>query len=371
MTSADLTPWSAPDTPDANLTSSFNVDFNGAGEACPADAAVQPVVQRGHDGRQRDRRRCESVVLAHASPARTANRTSRGSRCTCRLGWSGRSPVSRSAVKRKCTRPNEHGGMPGRERDRHGGGRRGSRSGSLLRRRARLPDRSHDTQNGLHGPFGLAVVTPAVAGPFNLGNVVVRSAINIDPHTAAVTVTSDPLPQIIDGVPLRLRTVNVSVNRPGFMLNPTNCCGPAGRGDAQLAPRAQARRSPRPFGLAGCTSLPFTPDVHGVHAGAHEQNRRREPGRQGHLPAGGIREHRQNRDRTAHALPSRLTTIQKACPDTVFEANPATCPEGSVIGQATAHTPLLEQPAQRAGLSGLPRQPRPSPTSRSCFRAKA
>src|SRR5262249_61689311 len=72
-------------------------------------------------------------------------------------------------------------------------------------------------------PFGVAIVTPAVAGPFNLGNVVVRSTINVDPNTAAVTTTSDPLPQFKDGVQLRLRKVNVEINKSGFLINPTNC----------------------------------------------------------------------------------------------------------------------------------------------------
>ena len=72
-------------------------------------------------------------------------------------------------------------------------------------------------------PFGLSIVVPTIAGPFNLGNVVVRAKIEVDPNTAALTVTSDPLPQILDGIPLRLRTANVTVDRPNFIFNPTNC----------------------------------------------------------------------------------------------------------------------------------------------------
>lgn len=66
-------------------------------------------------------------------------------------------------------------------------------------------------------PFGLSIVTPVIAGPFNLGNVVVSAAILCDPHTAQVTVTTDPLPQIIDGVPTDIRMVNVDIDRPGFI----------------------------------------------------------------------------------------------------------------------------------------------------------
>ncbi len=73
-------------------------------------------------------------------------------------------------------------------------------------------------------PFGLTVVVPIVAGPFNLGNVsraLARSASTR--HTAQVTVTSDPLPQIVDGIPLQIKTVNVTIERQGFMFDPTNC----------------------------------------------------------------------------------------------------------------------------------------------------
>ncbi|MGN6188597.1 MAG: hypothetical protein ACTHOE_06840, partial [Conexibacter sp.] len=72
-------------------------------------------------------------------------------------------------------------------------------------------------------PFGLAVVVRALAGPFDLGTVVVRAAIHIDPRTAALRVVSDPLPAIVAGVPLNLRAVRLSIDKPGFMTTPTSC----------------------------------------------------------------------------------------------------------------------------------------------------
>ena len=72
-------------------------------------------------------------------------------------------------------------------------------------------------------PFGLSIVTPAVAGPFNLGTVIVRAAINVDPTTAQITITSDPLPTMLGGVALEIKSVNVNVDRPGFMFNSTSC----------------------------------------------------------------------------------------------------------------------------------------------------
>ncbi|HME03515.1 MAG TPA: hypothetical protein VKG38_10855, partial [Solirubrobacteraceae bacterium] len=72
-------------------------------------------------------------------------------------------------------------------------------------------------------PFGLSIVAPAIAGPFNLGDVIVRSQINVNPETAAVTITSDPLPSELKGIPLQLKDINVTVDRPNFEFNPTSC----------------------------------------------------------------------------------------------------------------------------------------------------
>ncbi len=72
-------------------------------------------------------------------------------------------------------------------------------------------------------PYGLAVVVPAVAGPLDLGTVVVRQALYVDPTTAQVTDVSDPFPTILDGIPLRIRRIDVNLNRPDFTVNPTSC----------------------------------------------------------------------------------------------------------------------------------------------------
>jgi hypothetical protein len=198
-------------------------------------------------------------------------------------------------------------------------------------------------------PFGLSVVVPERAGPFNLGNEVVRSAIRIDPATAAITITSDPLPQIKDGVPLRLKTVNVTVDRPGFTFNPTNCEAlhvnatitgehPIGSGEAPKSVQVSS-----PFAVARCKNLPFKPSFTASTQGKTSKANgaslfvkvAQKPGEANihkvalQLPL---------------ALPSRLTTLQKACTEAQFNANPAGCPAESVIGTATAHTPVLQVP---------------------------
>ena len=199
-----------------------------------------------------------------------------------------------------------------------------------------------------HGaPFGLSIVTPAVAGPFNLGNVVVRSTINVNPSTAVVTIGST-LPTIVQGVgmpssgiPLALKQINVVVDRPGFEFNPTNC-----------TPMKITRTLGGPGGAAAGVSAPFQVKNFSDHsiggqASSWKENetqiRRRLP--EGEVTSGAGQANIGKTNLTLPiALPSRLTTIQKACAAAAFEANPASCPEGSNIGTAIVHTPVLKNP---------------------------
>ncbi len=193
-------------------------------------------------------------------------------------------------------------------------------------------------------PFGLAVVVPAKAGPFDLGDVVVRAAIQVDPHTAQVTVLSDALPQSVDGIPVRLKTVNVSVDRDGFAFNPTNCSqlrvtGTISGDMPDGSPGASVPVS-TPFAVAGCAGLPFKPSFKistqaktSKKAGASLDVKYTSGAGQANTAKVAVS--------LPKALPARLTTIQQACTEAVFDANPASCPTGSVIGTATARTPVL------------------------------
>ena len=113
-----------------------------------------------------------------------------------------------------------------------------------------------------NGPFGVAVEVPAIAGPFNLDEngkpVTVRGSIHVNPSTAQATVVSDPFPTILQGVPLDVRRVDVTLNRPGFTFNPTNCSPTQVTATLDSTTGASAGVS-SPFQAANCASLPFKP----------------------------------------------------------------------------------------------------------------
>jgi hypothetical protein len=198
-------------------------------------------------------------------------------------------------------------------------------------------------------PFGLSVVVPAEGGPFKLagtnglGDVVVRAAIDVDPRTSALTITSEPLPQILEGVPLQVRSVSVEVNRPGFMFNPTSCTPNTISATLQGSEGTSTTDSV-PFQATDCASLAFAPKFSVSTSGETSKADGASldvkltypslpPGTQANLAMGKFDLPKQ--------LPSRLTTLQQACPAATFEANPASCPTNSVIGIAKATTPLL------------------------------
>ena len=110
------------------------------------------------------------------------------------------------------------------------------------------------------GAYGLATVVPAIAGPYNLGTVVVRQSLRIDPNDAHVTAVSDPFPTILKGVPLRIKTVNLSLNRPNFIVNPTSC-GAMRIGAAITSVNGTTDSTSSPFAVGGCGSLPFFPSL--------------------------------------------------------------------------------------------------------------
>jgi sugar lactone lactonase YvrE len=196
------------------------------------------------------------------------------------------------------------------------------------------------------GPYGIAVVVPAVAGPYDLGTVVIRQSLRIDRSDAHVTDTSDPFPTILQGVPLRIKSVNVTLDRPGFTFNPTSCEPKTINATLESTGGAKAGVSSR-FQAVNCASLKFAPKFSASTAGkASKANGASLDVKVGYPtgPEGTYANIKAVKVDLPKQLPSRLTTLQKACLAATFEANPASCPKASNVGTATATTPVLNVP---------------------------
>jgi hypothetical protein len=187
-------------------------------------------------------------------------------------------------------------------------------------------------------PYGLSIAVPAVAGPFNLGTIVTRATLNVNQSTARVTVAAT-LPTIVAGIPLRLQEVNVTVGLKNFITNPTNCNVLATESSLTSTLAATATLS-TPFQVKNCTALPFKPSF-GARSGAKTSKA------EGaslettvNQPAGGSTI-KSVLVQLPRQLPSRLTTLQKACAAALFAHNPYDCPAGSKVGAARAISSLL------------------------------
>jgi hypothetical protein len=191
-------------------------------------------------------------------------------------------------------------------------------------------------------PLSLVVITPAVAGPFDLGAVVVRTALYLNPETAQIHAVSDPLPSIIDGIPLDLRSIALNLGRAQFTLNPTSCEPMSITGAAATLPGQSAALS-SPFQVGGCSALPFAPTL---------SNRLTGPTRRGGFPALkailSAKPGEANGSRVSVALP-RSEFLEQGhfgtiCTRVQFAAK--ACPEKSIYGQVKVITPLLDYPLE-------------------------
>jgi hypothetical protein len=189
-------------------------------------------------------------------------------------------------------------------------------------------------------PYSLVVKVPAQAGPFDLGTVTVRNALRIDPTTTQVTAVSDPLPQILLGVPISYRDVRVEINGPNFTVNPTNCMQQ--QVTSNLSSIGGMTATPGvPFAVANCGELPFGPSLALQFKG--QTRRAGNPALSATLkaPAG-----QANIAKTTVLLPKTQFVDNRHInnPCTRVQFNAAACPPKSILGQAVAYSPLLDQP---------------------------
>jgi len=193
-------------------------------------------------------------------------------------------------------------------------------------------------------PISFAIVTPAVAGPYDLGNVVTRAAAQVNPVTAQISVHSDPLPTILQGIPLQLRDVRVEMGRDQFTLNPSSCERMQLTGTATSA-AGQGAGLANPFQVGGCRGLSFKPDLKLTLKGGTK--RTKHPALKSVLtvPGGGSTA---NIARAVVILPASefIDQAHIGNPCTRPQFNAGTCPKISVLGRAKAWTPLLDHPLE-------------------------
>jgi hypothetical protein len=189
-------------------------------------------------------------------------------------------------------------------------------------------------------PISVVAITPAVAGPFDLGDVVVRSAVNVNPETAQISAKSDPIPQILDGVVLRVRDVRIHLDHSNWTINPTSCDPMSVKLAAHGNSGASAGRSTR-FQVGGCPKLGFKPKLQIKLNGGTKRNKYpalvaalTQPASQANIRFAQVA--------LPHSEFLEQGHIGTVCTRVQFAANQ--CPAASVYGHAEAVTPLLDQP---------------------------
>ena len=337
-TSSTLVPWSTPGTPDAHPSASFDLASGPNGGACPASASARPFAPTISAG-------TDSASAGHPSPFTLRIDRADGEKelgsldltlppgLSAKLAGVPACPDAALATAATRTGAAEQANptCPA------------SRIGSV--KVGAGPGTNPFIANGnayLAGPYkgapmSVAVITPAVAGPFDLGAIVTRNALFLNPETAQAHVVSDPLPQILDGIPLRLRSIVVKLDRPDFTLNPTNCT--ATSINATLTSTDGTASSPSQFFQAGgCKDLGFKPSLKLALKGS--VSRRSHPSLKATLTA---------RPGDANIASAQVKLPKSAFLDNAHIGTPCTrpqftakqCPASSVVGYASATTPLL------------------------------
>jgi hypothetical protein len=350
VTEGDFSPWSAPLSSDAFSTARFAITEGASGTPCPgtplpltptltagavSDQAggfttLTTRVQRG-DGQQRIER------LRLTLPPGLAGMISSVTPCQEPLASAG-----------GCTESAQIG---------HANVTAGPGANPLVIPQPGAPESKIYLTGPYEGaPFGVSIVTPVIAGPFNLGTIVTRGKIEIDPRSAQVTISTDPLPQIVKGVPTDLRSIEAVIDRKGFTFNPTNCnesailgtavgTGPPGVNESS----AQVAQLSSRFQVGSCRSLTFTPQV-SLATGAHASKANGQSlSFKISYPRGAMGSQawfKEAKFDIPKQLPAEDRTLQQACLVATFETNRAACPTHSKIGTVIVHTPVLPVPLE-------------------------
>ncbi|MGA9285683.1 MAG: hypothetical protein WBV85_09595 [Solirubrobacteraceae bacterium] len=341
-TSSDFTPWTTPDVEDAFPTSEFLITHGTGGSACAGPTLpFNPSLTAGSTTDQAGGFTNFSLLLTREDGQQRIGtlqfKTPQGL-----LGMISKVPLcpEPQAAEGTCSSASQIG---------HTVVEAGPGPYPLVVPQPGQPPAPIYLTGGYKGaPYGLSIVVPLVVGPFTLRTQVVRARIEVDPITTQLTVTTDPLPSIIDGIPADLRAINAVIDKPGFMFNPTGCEPGSFSGTATSSEGASVPIGSH-FQMGSCRSLTFKPNFKVSTSGKTSRKDGASLDAKILYPTGELGDNQASSQSNVKAvkvdlpkqLPSRLTTLQKACPSATFEANPASCPEDSRVGSATAITPVL------------------------------
>ncbi|MCL2769691.1 MAG: hypothetical protein FWD42_06220, partial [Solirubrobacterales bacterium] len=344
-TTSDFMPWSTPFVEDVAPSSTFAIEHSTGGGACPAKPLpFAPSMTAGSTTDQAGGYTDFSMLLTRPDDQQ------RVSRLQFRapeglLGMISTVPL--------CQQPDAaRGECPGASQIGHAVVESGPGPYPLVVPQPGQPPAPIYLTGPYQGaPFGLSIVVPLHVGPFVLETQVTRAKIDVDPQTAQVTVTTDPLPQHVDGVPTDLRSIDAVIDRPGFMFNPTDCSPMSFSGTATSNEGAQAALASH-FQMGSCQALKFKPGFEVSTSAKTSRTNGASLTAKVIYPAGNLGANQaSSQSNVAYVkvelpkqLPSRLSTLQKACTAQAFAADPASCPSASRIGEAKAITPVLPVP---------------------------
>lgn len=348
QTDTDLVPWSAPEGLPAHPTDVFAPTSAPGGGPCPTSEAQMPNAPVLSAGTLSPQAAKYSPLLFKLSRQDGSQRFSKVEATlppglTAKLAGVGQCSEAEIAKARSREAPNK-----GTEEIADPSCPASSQLGTVDAATGAGPNPFHAPGKVyLAGPYkdaplSAVIIAPAVAGPFDLGTVVTRVALYLDPETARPRAVSDPIPQLIDGVPLDVRSVSMRVDRPNFSLNPTSCDEESFSGQltsslGQIAPLSQR------FQVGGCSALPYKPKLTTrlfgpTHRGAHPRLRAIFTAKPGEA----------NTARVSFTFPHSefidQAHFRTICTRVQFAAK--ACPAGSVYGHVKVLTPLVDYPLE-------------------------
>jgi hypothetical protein len=343
-TEADLTPWTSPAKPDATLSDPFTISSSPDGGACATTPAAEPNHPGFSAGTLAPGAGAYSPFVLHLSRA-DGSQELQALNLTLPPGLLGTLAGIPPCSDAQIAAAEAHSGVAEQQSPSCPAA---AQVGTIRAGAGAGPEPFYASGKiYLAGPYkgaplSLASITPAVAGPFDLGTVVDRVASFVNPETAQIRAVTDTIPHIRDGIPLDIRSIAVSLDRPNFIFNPTNCA-PMSIGATTTTLLGQSADLSSPFQASGCQSLPFKPQLKLSLKGGTRRNRfpalkavlTAKPGEANSAAAQVILPHSEFIEQ-GH--------IRTVCTRVQFAAEE--CPAASIYGHAKVITPLLDFPEE-------------------------